>query len=64
MGVFRTSSSRLRGHGWEDFQELELLRLPAEGEAIETKYGTCLVTHAEPLADSDRYNGKILCRIA
>jgi hypothetical protein len=36
--------------------------LPDEGEPIETKYGTCLVTHTEPQPNSG-YDGKIVCRL-
>ncbi len=52
----------IEGPGWEDFQDVELLGLPDEGEPIETKYGTCLVTHAELMPDGERYAGKIVCR--
>jgi hypothetical protein len=47
---------------WKDVQEVELPRLPAEGDAIETRYGTCIVTHAELLPDAGEYAGKIVCR--
>lgn len=52
----------IEGPNWEDLDEVELPRLPGEGEPIETKYGTCLVTRAEPLPDSGVYAGKIVCR--
>jgi hypothetical protein len=51
----------IEGPGWQDF-EIELLALPAEGEPIQTKYGTCLVTRAELVPGDDRYDGKIVCR--
>jgi hypothetical protein len=54
----------IEGVGWKDIQEVELLRLPTEGEPIETKYGTCLVTHAEPLSKTEQHDGKIVCRLA
>jgi hypothetical protein len=50
------------GANWEDYEELELPRLPDEGETIETKYGTCLVTGAEAQPDIGQYAGKIVCR--
>jgi hypothetical protein len=53
----------IEGPNWEDVEEVELPQLPEEGETIETKYGTCLVTHAESLPDSGRHAGKIACRI-
>jgi hypothetical protein len=52
----------IEGPNWEDVAEIELPRLPSEGETIETKYGTCLVTSAEPLEDAGPYAGKIVCR--
>jgi hypothetical protein len=52
----------IEGSNWEDVQELELLDAPRVGDAIETRYGTCLVTRAELLPDSDRYAGEIVCR--
>jgi hypothetical protein len=47
---------------WEDVQAIELPQLPREGDTIETRYGTCVVTQAEPLPDKDPYAGKIVCR--
>jgi hypothetical protein len=47
---------------WKDVQEVELPRLPAEGDTIETRYGTCIVTHAELLSNGGEYAGKIVCR--
>ena len=51
----------IEGEGWTDFQDLELPRLPAEGELIETKYGTSLVTHSEPSSKTEGYDGKVVC---
>jgi hypothetical protein len=53
----------IEGSGWEDFEELELPRLPGEGEPLETKYGTCLVTQSEVLPQGGHYDGKIVCRL-
>jgi hypothetical protein len=53
----------IEGPNWKDVEELELPQLPAEGDAIETRYGTCIVTQAEPSADSEQYAGKIVCRL-
>jgi hypothetical protein len=47
---------------WKDYQEIELPQLPRAGDAIETRYGTCVVTRAEPLPDRGQYAGKIVCR--
>jgi hypothetical protein len=53
----------IEGSGWSDFQELELPRRPNEGELIETKYGTCVVDQSEAAPNTDRYDGKIVCRV-
>jgi hypothetical protein len=53
----------IEGPGWEDFEDVELPRLPRKGEPVETKYGTCFVTHSEEHADSEAYDGKIVCRL-
>jgi len=47
---------------WEDFQDIELPRLPVVGETIETKYGTCVVTQTEASPGTAPYAGKIVCR--
>jgi hypothetical protein len=52
---------KIEGSNWQDFQEVELPALPREGDAIETRYGTCIVTHADPSPDSQGA-GKIVCR--
>ena len=51
----------IEGQGWADVQVLELPRLPREGELIETKYGTCVVTHSESTANTEPFAGKIVC---
>jgi hypothetical protein len=53
----------IEGHGWSDFEEIELLALPSEGEPIDTKFGTLLVERAEKTPDSEKYDGKIVCRL-
>jgi hypothetical protein len=53
----------IEGPGWNDFEDVELPQLPDEGEPIETKYGTCLVTHVEQAPDLEKYDGKIVCRL-
>jgi len=45
----------------EEFEEIELPALPSEGEPIETKYGTCVVTGTEVAADGSQYDGRIIC---
>ena len=51
----------IEGPGWTEVDEKALPGPPDEGEPIETKVGTCLVTHAELLPDSD--HGTIVCRL-
>jgi len=53
----------IEGAGWQDVEELELPRMPAEDDVIETKYGTCLVVRAEPSPEGEEYDGKIACRV-
>jgi hypothetical protein len=52
----------IEGAGWNDVEDVELPAPPGVGEPIETKYGTCLVTSAEPQPDGI-YDGKIICRL-
>jgi hypothetical protein len=51
----------IEGPGWTEFDEVELPKPPDEGEPIETKVGTCVVTRAELLPSSD--HGTIVCRL-
>jgi hypothetical protein len=51
----------IEGPGWTESDEVELPKPPDEGEPIETKVGTCVVTHAELLPGSD--HGTIVCRL-
>ena len=53
----------IEGHGWEDFDEIELPRPPSEGETLETKLGTCIVTGVDPMPDSEQFAGSIRCRM-
>ena len=52
----------IQGPGFQDFEELEVVRLPEEGELISTKYDTCIVTSVEETPDSD-FLGKVVCRM-
>ncbi len=56
-------SVTIQGPGWEDLQDVELPRAPAEGDAIETRYGTCIVTKVDAETNADSYSGKITCRL-
>ena len=51
----------IEGAGWTDVQVLELPRLPREGDLIETKYGTCRVTHSEQAENTEPFDGKVVC---
>ena len=52
----------IEGPGWTDAEDIELPRLPDEGESLETKFGTMLVAHAEDAPDLAAYAGRIVCR--
>jgi hypothetical protein len=62
MGAVRRFTVTIEGSNWKDVQEVELPELPREGDTIETRYGTCIVTRAELLSDGGQYAGKIVCR--
>jgi hypothetical protein len=47
----------------DEYEEIELPQLPAEGEPIETRYGTCIVTRTETAAEGGQHAGKIVCRL-
>lgn len=53
----------IEGPNFQDFEEAELQRLPDEGEPIETKYGTCIVTHSEALPGDDYFAARVTCRL-
>jgi hypothetical protein len=63
MCAVRRFMVTIEGSNWEDVVDVELPELPREGDTIETKYGTCIVTHAELLSDGGQYAGKIVCRL-
>jgi hypothetical protein len=63
MGAVQSFTVTIEAPNWKDVQEVELPQLPGEGDAIETKYGTCIVTQAEPSSDGGQYAGKIVCRL-
>ena len=63
MGTVQRFTITTEFPNWKDVQEVELLQLPREGDAIETRYGTCIVTQAEPSPDGGQYAGKIVCRL-
>ena len=53
----------IEGPGWTEIDEMELPGPPDEGEAIETKVGTCVVLHAELSPSAQRHDGTITCRL-
>ena len=52
----------IEGPGFTDVENMELMRLPAAGDPISTKYGTCIVTRTE-LFEDRQYDGEIVCRL-
>ena len=52
----------IEGPGFQDFEEMEVARLPEEGELISTKYDNCVVTSAELTPDSEFF-GRVACRM-
>jgi hypothetical protein len=46
-----------------DVGEIELPRLPNDGDPIETKYGTCLVTSTKDEPERAPLAGTIVCRL-
>jgi hypothetical protein len=53
----------IEGRNWEDVQDMELPQPPEEGDTIETRYGTCVVTRIEEVSESSEHAGKIVCRL-
>ena len=53
----------IEGPNFQDREEAEVIGLPEEGEMINTNYGPCVVTGVEPLPDSDKFSGKVACRL-
>jgi hypothetical protein len=53
----------IEGHGWEDFDEIELPQPPSDGDTLETKLGTCIVTGVDPMPDSQQFAATIRCRV-
>jgi hypothetical protein len=53
----------IEGPGWEDLQEVELPKPPGEGDSIETRYGTCIVTKVDAASAPESYSGRIVCRL-
>ena len=62
-GLIQRFIITIEGPGWSDFEEIELLRLPSEGEPVETKFGTLLVERAEQTPEAEKYDGRIVCRM-
>jgi hypothetical protein len=53
----------VEGSSFQEVDEIELPRSPADGDPIETKLGTCLVVRTESLDDASQYSGRIVCRL-
>ena len=63
MFVIKRFMIRIEAPTWQDVEDVELPRLPAVGETIETKYGTCVVTETDASFGAAPYEGKIVCRV-
>jgi hypothetical protein len=63
MAAVQRFTVTIEGPNWKDLEEVEMPQLPGEGDAIETRYGTCIVTQAEPWPGGGQYAGKIVCRL-
>ena len=62
-GLIQRFIVTIEGHGWSDFEEIELPQLPSEGEPIDTKFGTLPVESAEKTRGAEKYDGKIVVRL-
>jgi hypothetical protein len=54
---------KIEGAAFEDVDEIELPRLPQEGEPIETRLGTCLIVRTKSFDGGSAYAGEIVCRL-
>jgi hypothetical protein len=54
---------KVEGLALEELEEVELPVPPAEGEPIETRYGTCVILRTELFEGDARYDGQIVCRL-
>jgi hypothetical protein len=53
----------VEGLALEEIEEIELPRLPVEGDTVNTNYGVCIVTRTEPVAEGSQFEGRIVCRL-
>ncbi len=53
----------VEGLALEEIEEIELPRLPVEGDTVSTNYGMCIVTRTEPVAEGSEFEGRIVCRL-
>ena len=53
----------VEGMALEEIEEIELPRLPVEGDTVNTNYGVCIVTRTEPVAEGSEFEGRIVCRL-
>jgi hypothetical protein len=63
IGPIKRFQIKIEAPDWEDFEEVELPRLPAVGETIDTKYGMLLVAQTDASPGTEPYEGKIVCRM-
>jgi hypothetical protein len=62
LAVMRHYIVTIEGPNFDDVEEIELPTPPDDGELVDTKYGTCVVTAVEQLPDGHRFDGRIVCR--
>ena len=53
----------VEGPNFAEVEEMELLRLPAEGEPLETKCGTGIVADSQEMPENEHFDGKVTCRL-
>jgi hypothetical protein len=61
-GCVQSFAVLVEGSNWEDVQDVELPVAPREGDTIETKYGTCVVTRIEAVSEGSEHVATIVCR--
>jgi hypothetical protein len=53
----------VEGPNLNDLDEVELHAAPSEGDPIETRFGTCVVTATEELPGNATYAGRIIAKL-
>jgi len=53
----------VQGMALEEIEEIELPRLPVEGDTVSTNYGMCIVIRTEPVPEGSEFACRIVCRL-